>query len=347
MDGAFLVNKPRGISSFGVIEVFQKYFQAEFTSKTGSRPKRKHLPKFGHGGTLDPFATGLLVVLVGRGVKLARYFLGSEKGYEGVIRFGQATTSGDPTCPVTETSPVLPTSREQIQEFANRYCEKEYLQTPPMHSAKKRNGVPLYELARQGIEVERKPKSCQLYQFYISSFESPTAQFELQCSSGTYVRTLAEDLGKSLNTVAMLDSLHRTTSGIFSVSRAWTPEKIVQALESGQSETDLSCWVPFDQLLDTFPRAVASWEECDSLQQGRQNVLFHLLKRTEPPKVLSGREHTNLHASLQERPVEKRRETDKENYVAIFHSEKLIGVAHRAETGWGIERVFLRDPKEF
>ena len=215
MDGAFLVNKPRGISSFGVIEIFQKYFQDEFTNKNGTRPKRKHLPKFGHGGTLDPFATGLLIVLVGRGVKLARYFLGSEKGYESVIRFGQATIPGDPTSPISETSGVLPDSIEQIQEAANKFCEQEYLQIPPMHSAKKRNGVPLYELARQGIEVERKPKSCQLYRFHISAFESPTAKFELQCSSGTYVRTLAQDLGKSLHTVAMLDSLHRTCSGIF------------------------------------------------------------------------------------------------------------------------------------
>src|SRR3954462_4957355 len=163
MHGALLVDKHAGISSFGVIELLQR----ELCNHWGVR--RKELPKIGHGGTLDPFATGLLVICVGRGVKLARYFLGSDKGYEGVIRFGETTVPGDPTAPISETSPNLPTSLEDLRAMAAKLTLQPYLQTPPMHSAKKKDGRPLYELARLGIEVERDPKLCTLRTFEISS----------------------------------------------------------------------------------------------------------------------------------------------------------------------------------
>src|SRR5262245_16579515 len=150
MNGALLIHKEAGISSFGVIERLQKHL---LNSVDGPRPKRKDLPKLGHGGTLDPFATGLLIVLVGRAVKLARYFLGAPKSYEGVIQFGKTTVPGDPTAPISETSETIPQTHEEIREIAHRLTLQPYLQTPPMHSAKKRNGKPLYELARAGIEV--------------------------------------------------------------------------------------------------------------------------------------------------------------------------------------------------
>src|SRR5690348_4657881 len=139
MNGAFLVHKGQGISSFGVIEKIQRFLIEKL------QVKKRDLPKMGHGGTLDPFATGLLVVLVGRGVKLARYFLGSHKVYEGVIHFGKTTIPGDPTDPISETSSVIPTLK-QIQVLAHQLTLQPYLQTPPMHSAKKQNGKPLYEL---------------------------------------------------------------------------------------------------------------------------------------------------------------------------------------------------------
>src|SRR4051812_27690492 len=166
--------------------------------------KRRDLPKLGHGGTLDPFATGMLAVCVGRAVKLARYFLGSNKTYEGVIRFGETTVPGDPTAPISETSPVIPDSLEDIRKYAKTLTLQPYLQTPPMHSAKKVDGKPLYELARQGIEIEREAKVCHLYSFEILSYEKPRARFRLTCSSGTYVRTLAQDLARMMGSVALL-----------------------------------------------------------------------------------------------------------------------------------------------
>src|SRR6476620_11722098 len=188
MNGALLVHKHPGLTSFGIIELLQKSLR----SQTGL--KRKELPKMGHGGTLDPFASGLLVVLVGQSVKLARYFLGSQKEYEAVIRFGETTLSGDPTCPISDTSSIIPGDLHSIQEAAHSFTLSPYFQVPPMHSAKKQNGIALYELARQGIEVERKPQLCQILEFQIQNYELPKASCKVQCSSGTYIRVLAQDL---------------------------------------------------------------------------------------------------------------------------------------------------------
>src|SRR5688500_7150860 len=129
MNGALLINKPAGITSFGVIEALQTALMRSM----GIR--KRDLPKLGHGGTLDPFATGLLVVCVGNAVKLARYFLDSHKGYRGIIRFGETTIPGDPTEPVSERSEILPAGIDELRELALRFADQPYLQTPPMHSA--------------------------------------------------------------------------------------------------------------------------------------------------------------------------------------------------------------------
>jgi tRNA pseudouridine55 synthase len=311
--GALLINKHEGVSSFGVIELLQNRLMEE----TGL--KRRDLPKLGHGGTLDPFATGLLIVLVGRGVKLARYFLGSSKGYSGQIRFGETTVPGDPTSPVSETSPHVPNSLEAIRDQARRLTLQPYLQIPPMHSAKKKNGKPLYELARAGIEIERAPKACQLYEFDILDYTPPRARFALKCSSGTYVRTLAQDLGRWMNSVALLDSLHRTSSGIFSIGNACTTDEVAQAMQSGKKWNQLPCWIPFDRLLDGYARAEATPEEQNALCQGKQNVLINIIKRMNAPTPDS---------------------PDKEGYVAIYSKDVLIAVARLENEQWGIERVF-------
>lgn len=316
MNGALLIHKHAGITSFGIIELLQKQLMEQ------KGMKKRDLPKIGHGGTLDPFATGLLAVCVGRAVKLARYFLGATKSYEGVIRFGETTVPGDPTAPISETSDVLPESLEEIQELAQKLSRQPYLQTPPMHSAKKKDGKPLYELAREGIEVEREPKLCHLYQFEILSYEKPRARIRLVCSSGTYVRTLAQDFGRLLGTVALLESLERTASGRLSLENAWTWERIQTAGAEGRRWDELPCWVPFDRLLDGYDRVQATPEEANALLQGRQNVLFNLLKRTaEPGAPIST-------------PVSK------EPCLAIFSADKLIAVARRENDIWGLERVF-------
>jgi tRNA pseudouridine55 synthase len=313
MDGALLINKHAGVSSFGLIELLQRQLQAKGVIK------RKDLPKIGHGGTLDPFATGLVVVLVGKSVKLARYFLGATKAYEGLIKFGETTVPGDPTSPVTETSLILPDSLAALQDLAHRLTLQPYSQTPPMHSAKKLNGRPLYELARQGIEVEREPKLCHLYEFNVTSYEAPNAHVNLTCSSGTYVRTLAQDFGRLLGTVAVLSTLNRTGSGIFSVKNAWTTDQIEEASKADKKWNELPCWVPFDQLLAGYDRAEATLAEREEIFQGRQNVLFSILKRATPPA---------------------HRSTSKKDCVAIYCSDALFAIARKEEEIWSIERVF-------
>ncbi len=316
VSGALLVDKRPGLSSFGVIEELQKMAEARY----GVR--KPLLPKFGHGGTLDPFATGLLAVCVGRAVKLARYFLGSTKSYEGVVLFGTTTTPGDPTSPVSETSDRMPESIDLLREHARLFTQQPYLQIPPMHSAKKKDGKPLYELARAGLEIERDPKLCHLYEFEILEYAAPRARVRVVCSSGTYVRTLAQDFGRLLGTVAMLESLDRTATGCFRNSQAWTLDRISDALGSGAGLEDLDCWMPFDRLLDGYGRAEANDEERLALFQGRQNVLFNILRRS----ALSG--------------PDSRIVAGQESCVAIYHRDTLVAVARREKEVWNLERVF-------
>ena len=313
MNGALLVNKHAGVSSFGIIDLLQRQLMQDFQCK------KRDLPKLGHGGTLDPFATGLLVILVGRSVKLARYFLGSNKTYEGIMRFGETTIPGDPTAPITETCAHLPESLASLQEIAHRFTLQPYLQTPPMHSAKKLNGKPLYELARAGIEVEREPKLCHLYEFDIQSYSPPKANFELKCSSGTYVRTLTQDLGKQLNSLALLENLRRTCSGVFYLKDALTTDQIAEATQDGKKWEDLPCWVPFDQLLKGFDRAEATVQEKQDILQGKQNVLFNILQRTRSPQI---------------------RSSSATQHIAIYCADLLVAVVRKEQERWELERVF-------
>lgn len=314
VNGALLVNKHAGVSSFGIIEILEKQFRAAYGIK------RSELPKLGHGGTLDPFATGLLVVCVGRAVKLARYFLGSTKTYTARIRFGETTASGDVTDAVTERTERVPSSLEELQNLARELTKQPYLQTPPMHSAKKRDGKPLYELARQGIEVAREPKLCHLHEFAVESYEKPHARIHVRCSAGTYIRTLAQDYGRLLGTLGMLEELNRTGSGEFSLERALTTDEIGRALTESRPWDQLPCWVPFDRMLESHARAEATPQEAQSLFQGKQAVLFGILKRAEIP--------------------------ESETLLPLYSRSRLIAIARKTDGAWALERVFLPDEPE-
>lgn len=311
-NGALLVAKPEGITSFGVIERLQR------TLMDQRGIKRKFLPKVGHGGTLDPFATGLLVVCVGQGVKLARYFLGSSKVYEGVIRFGERTASGDPTTEIVERTDVVPMSREPLQAAATLMTREPYYQTPPMHSAKKRDGKPLYELARQGIEVEREAKELTLFEFDIQNLENARSAFCVRCSSGTYVRTLAQDLAVKVGSVGMLDSLNRLASGEFNLGQALPLQAILDLTTAGNAWNQLSAWVPFDRMLGRVPRVEASKDEALALMRGQQGCLTGLIAR----------------AAL----------AADEELLAIYGGAELVAVARRENGAWGLERVFAPTP---
>lgn len=298
--GALLVHKPDGMTSFGVIEELRKAF-----------PK-KEAPKFGHGGTLDPFATGLLVILVGQASKLARHFLGSRKTYRGVIRFGATTVPGDPTEPETETTTVLPETIDGLNQSARLWTQQAYLQVPPMHSAKKVNGKPLYLLARAGIEIDRDPKTCHLYQFRFDEYSKPDARFFLECSSGTYVRTLAQDFGRFLGSLGYVRELSRVGSGSFSLDRALPLAQILSRLQEGVPMSQLSCSVPFDGLMAGLPHTELSTQELGALLHGRYGAIQRVAHRISWGQA---------------------------DYAALFYRERLRGVVRLDTDGEQTLRV--------
>ncbi len=210
MNGILLVDKPEGLSSAGTIRTLK--------TRLGSA-------KVGHLGTLDPFASGLLPLCIGEATKVAGYLLLERKAYMGTIRLGAETDTLDRTGRVTATAPVPALSVAAVDELAHRFLGRQQ-QVPPMFSALKRDGVPLYKLARRGIAVERAARDIEIGRLELTTRGSDALDFVLECSKGTYVRVLAADLGRALGTVAHLAELRRTSVGAFRVDDAHTPETL-------------------------------------------------------------------------------------------------------------------------
>lgn len=181
--------------------------------------------KVGHCGTLDPLATGLLIITVGRGTKIQDLLMSEDKEYVGTMRLGEVTDSQDADGVVTETKPVPELTQEQIEAAFAKY-QGDFYQTPPMVSAIKKDGVPLYKLARQGKEVVREPRFVRIYAHAINAVNLPDIDFRVVCSKGFYVRTYAHDIGQDLGCGAHLRALRRTKSGRFSVDGAVTVEEL-------------------------------------------------------------------------------------------------------------------------
>ncbi|MGZ8842460.1 MAG: tRNA pseudouridine(55) synthase TruB [Pyrinomonadaceae bacterium] len=250
MNGAFIIDKPAGITSHDVVARVRKII--------GER-------RVGHTGTLDPFATGVLVILVGRATRLAQFLSGAEKEYEAVIRLGYQTDTGDMTgtrLPANFSSEAeSPTEphRDQI-ETAMSLLTGEIDQTPPMYSAKKIGGRKLYELARKGEEVAREPVRITVRKFEAipadalqpkqNSDGTSDIKVRVVCSAGTYIRTLAEDLGKHLGVGAHLVELRRIRAGTFRIEEAITLEQLAELLKSNTAESKV---IPPDTILSHLP----------------------------------------------------------------------------------------------
>lgn len=204
LDGALLVDKPAGPTSHDVVASIRRQFR---------------IPKVGHCGTLDPNATGLLIIVLGRGTKLSEKLMSDDKLYEGDMQFGVATNSYDADGEVTATLPVPLLTVEELNELATTFVGDQ-MQTPPMVSAVKKDGVPLYKLARKGVEVPREPRLIHIYRFRFSAYTEPLGRFELACTKGTYVRTVAHELGQKIGCGAYLATLRRVSSGKFNVTDA-------------------------------------------------------------------------------------------------------------------------------
>src|SRR5215831_11478572 len=233
LDGAILVDKPAGPTSHDVVDAIRRKFG---------------IKKVGHCGTLDPNATGLLIIVLGRGTKLSEKLMGDDKVYEGAVKFGEATDSYDADGEITETRPVPPLNLGQLNEAAATYVG-DLMQTPPMVSAIKKEGVPLYKLARKGIEVEREPRLVHIYNFRFNDYQGPLGKFTIACTKGTYVRSIAHELGRKLGCGAHLASLRRTASGKFDVAGA-TPLGEVLKLTTPELEKKV---IPFLKLAAAEP----------------------------------------------------------------------------------------------
>jgi tRNA pseudouridine55 synthase len=220
VDGVILVDKPAGISS------------AEVVRRIKARVKPARV---GHLGTLDPFATGLLPILVGEGTKLAPFLEESDKEYEGVIALGAETDTLDPTGETIRTAPVPVLDDESLHRLVERFTGW-IEQVPPVFSAIKRGGVPLYKLARRGDEVEPPaPRRITIQRLDLTVASPASLRFTLRCSPGTYVRSLARDIGVALGSAGHLTKLRRTATSGFTINEARLLEEVLGALESGDS----------------------------------------------------------------------------------------------------------------
>lgn len=211
LDGAILVDKPAGMTSHDVVDEIRRYFG---------------IKKVGHCGTLDPNATGLLIIVLGKATKLSERLMSDDKVYEGTAKFGETTDSYDIDGELVSSLPVPPMSLDTLNQEADTFVG-DILQTPPMASAIKKDGVPLYKLARKGIEVERKPRLIHIYKFKFLTYEEPLGTFRVACTKGTYVRSLVHDLGQKLGCGAHLTTLRRTVSGKFDIADAMHLDKLI------------------------------------------------------------------------------------------------------------------------
>jgi tRNA pseudouridine55 synthase len=200
MDGFLLIDKEKGMTSFDVIRVLKRKFGV------------KKL-KIGHAGTLDPIATGLMIIAIGKATKLLGRFLGADKTYIGSAKFGAVSDTYDADGQITEMSGIEPVSLDMIKKVVQENFTGKINQMPPKFSAKKVNGKRAYDLARKGEDFVLKPKEVEIYDFRILSFEWPRAEFSVSCSSGTYIRSLVHDLGQALGVGAYMDSLRRIQIG--------------------------------------------------------------------------------------------------------------------------------------
>lgn len=209
-EGILLVDKPQGITSHDVVGKMRRVF---------------HMKKVGHAGTLDPMATGMLLILIGKATKASQYLMSMDKEYAGRVKLGVVTDSQDADGEVTEERPVPELTEEQVKAEMKTFLGDQY-QTPPMFSAKKINGQKLYKLARQGITVPREPRVIHISRFDITKFELPEISFIVGTSKGAYVRTIAHDLGERFGCGGHLNELRRTAVGQFRIENASTIEEL-------------------------------------------------------------------------------------------------------------------------
>ncbi|HCQ9865908.1 tRNA pseudouridine(55) synthase TruB [Acinetobacter baumannii] len=233
ISGVFLLNKPLGLSSNAALQKVRWLYRAQ---------------KAGHTGALDPLATGLLPICLGEATKFSHYLLDSTKRYQTTVRLGQTTTTGDVEGDILQERPIPVLSKELIEQTLEKF-RGDIQQVPPMYSALKKEGKPLYELARKGIEIEREARPVTIYGLELIEFTENSITLDVTCSKGTYIRVLGEDIGEALGCGGHLTMLHRIQTGHFELIPSYTIEYLESLTEEQREALLLPVYAPIDHFL--------------------------------------------------------------------------------------------------
>ncbi|MCH4247928.1 MAG: tRNA pseudouridine(55) synthase TruB [Acinetobacter populi] len=253
--GVLLLNKPLGISSNAALQKVRWLYRAH---------------KAGHTGALDPLATGLLPICLGEATKFSHYLLDASKRYQTTITLGHSTTTGDIEGEVFEQADIPTLNEDMIQQVLSQFTG-DILQVPPMYSALKKDGRPLYELARQGIEIDRPARPITIYKIELLGFHENSLTLDVTCSKGTYIRVLGEDIAKALGTYGHLTYLHRVQTGHFELN----PQMTIEYLESLQESERDALLLPAFAPVQDLPRLELAEERVKYFRNGQEsNVDF-------------------------------------------------------------------------
>ncbi|MGC3819044.1 tRNA pseudouridine(55) synthase TruB [Acinetobacter sp. G11] len=255
ISGVFLLNKPLGISSNAALQKVRWLYRAE---------------KAGHTGALDPLASGLLPICLGEATKFSHYLLDSTKRYQTTIHLGHSTTTGDVEGEVLLEQAVPALTEDKIKQVLEKFVG-DIQQVPPMYSALKKEGRPLYELARKGIEIEREARPIHIYAIELLSFTENSITLEVTCSKGTYIRVLGEDIAQALGTYGHLTYLHRIKTGHFDL----IPEYTIEYLESLTEQQREALLLPAYAPVDHFPKVQAPEGRAEYFSRGMESNIEH------------------------------------------------------------------------
>ncbi|MDR2244018.1 MAG: tRNA pseudouridine(55) synthase TruB [Burkholderiales bacterium] len=253
VDGVLLLDKPVGMSSNAALQKARRLFQAE---------------KGGHMGTLDPFASGLLPLCFGEATKFSRFVLDADKTYRATLQLGVTTTTGDPEGDVVETRETTQVNRSAVENALVHFHGVQQ-QIPPRHAALKYQGRAYYEYARAGIEIPREARTIEIHALRLINFAPPVLVIDAHVSKGTYIRTLAEDIGAVLGCGAHLTALRRLQSGAFSMASAHT----LESLETASDAERMACLLPTETLIQSLPRADLVSAAASRFRQGQRLAL--------------------------------------------------------------------------
>ena len=262
INGIVVLDKANGLSSNAALQEVKRLYEAN---------------KAGHAGSLDPLATGVLPVCLGEATKVSQFLLDSDKRYRARIKLGIRTDTGDSEGSIIEQNEGISVSRKAIERALTKF-KGEVKQVPPMHSAIKMNGVPLYKLARKGIAVEREPRLVTLYQICLVEFVNSELELEISCSKGTYIRTIADDLGQILGCGAHVIELRRTQAGVFTEKDSISSEELALEKENRGLDKIDQFLIPMDRAIQDLPEVNLPSITASHVKNGQAVLVRHLPK---------------------------------------------------------------------